>query len=293
MQVTELPLAAITPNPAQPRKTFDEASLAELAASIKANGLLQPISVVQRGDGFVIVAGERRYRACKLAGLASVRAILVEADDATMARLALIENVQREDMDAIDTAQGYQALVDAGSTPEEVAQLLGKTANEVRFYLQLTRLAPSIAEAVKLGIIGTRVAWDLSRLPDSNDQRTIFSKLAHGELNAAQLSSFVSAWLAAQDQPSMFGEPETPAKVERRQRAAKTAATRLEAVGAAIARLAEALDHADAAATVRPAQVQTIDLLGRELAKLANRVGTENRNRELVIQLQMTRGMTA
>jgi len=289
MQVTELPLASITPNPAQPRKTFDEASLAELAASIKANGLLQPISVVQRGDGFLIVAGERRYRACKLAGLESIRAIVVEADDATVAQLALIENLQREDMDPMEIAYGYKAVLDAGTTAEELSEQLGKPASEICFYLPLTNLAPEIQDAVKRGIIKMRVGWNLARVPDLNEQRVLFSKIVHGEvspnLNAA--IGLVDAWLAAKNQPPMFGEPDTPAKVECRQRAAKTAATRLEAVGAAIARLAEALDDTDAAATMRPAQVQTIDLLGRELSKLAKRVDTENRSRELVAQLQM------
>jgi ParB family chromosome partitioning protein len=133
-----VPLAAIAPNPFQPRKAFDEAALTELAESFKARGMLQPILVKQDGAGYVLVAGERRFRAAKQAGLEAVPAlVLADVDEADMLQLALIENLQREDLNPIETAQAYQALIDrCHVTQAQLAERLGinraSLANTVR-----------------------------------------------------------------------------------------------------------------------------------------------------------------
>lgn len=288
-QVETLSIGDITPNPDQPRKTFDPTKLAELTASIRENGLLQPITVTPRGDRYMVVAGERRLRACILAGMSDVPAIVKQLNDGEVARLALIENVQREDMNAIETAHGYQALIDAGASEEEVARLLGKKPQEVHFYCQLTRLAENIKEAVALGIIGTRVAWDLARLEDTNDQRTMFAKVAHGELTAAQVSSFVSAWIDSKNQTTMFGEPEAPQAREARQRQAKSMRDKVDACARTWAKLAESLDDAgEDAADLLAGDLVILKQLAREYGRLHNRIAKTQRNRALVIE---TRGL--
>lgn len=283
--IESLPLDQVAPNPDQPRKAFREEGLRELADSILANGLLQPITVTPRGALYMIVAGERRWRACRLAGLPTVRAIVEELDDAQVARLALIENVQREDMNAVETAHGYQSLIDAGESVEEVAALLGKKPAEIRFYCQLTRLADNIKEAVAKGIIGTRVAWDLARLDDENDQRTVFAKVAHGELTAAQVSSFVSAWIAAKEQTTIFGEPEHPEVVERRRRNVRELGDLVSDCVRAWARLSGHVDdHPELADLASYDDLQDMKALAREFGRLHNRIATAQRNRALVIE---------
>jgi len=284
-QIQNLPLDLVHANPGQPRKHFDAGKLAELADSIRENGLLQPITVTAPpSGGYMVVAGERRLRACKLAGLETIPALVRELDDAHVARLALIENVQREDMNPMETGHAYQALVDAGATHDELAKLLGKDPCEVRFYLRLTQLVPEIAEAVELGIIRPRVGWDLARL-DANDQRTIFGKVAHGELTPAQVSSFVSAWLDAKDQTTIFGAPESPVTCEARQRQAKSLRDKVNGCAKSWAALADAVDAAgDGAADLLGGDVEILKQLAREYGRLHARVSKTQRNRALVIQ---------
>jgi ParB family chromosome partitioning protein len=290
-QAKNLPLDAVYANPDQPRKHFDPAKLAELAASIVENGLLQPITVTPRGERYMVVAGERRLRACILAGMHDVPALVQELGDAQVARLALIENVQREDMNAIETAHGYQALIDQGASHEEVALLLGKRPQEIRFYCQLTQLADNVQEAVRLGVIGARVGWDLARLEDTNDQRTIFAKVAHGELTAAQVSSFVSAWIEAKNQTTIFGEPEHPQVTERRRREARKLGDLVSDCLRSWVRLADHVDDApDLAELASYDDLQDLKALAREFGRLHNRIATTQRNRALVIE---TKGITA
>ena len=123
--LTALPLSAVRPNPAQPRRHFDPDALAELAASIAQHGLLQPVIVKREDDGYLIMAGERRYRAAQLAGLAVIPA-LVRDDDPL--EIAIIENLQREDLSALEEAEGLGALIDQyGYTHEALAELIGKS----------------------------------------------------------------------------------------------------------------------------------------------------------------------
>ena len=150
-RVQELPLDRIDPNPYQPRKHFDEARLYELAGSIKEHGLLQPVVVVSRGDRFILVAGERRLRAHKLADLSTIRALVAEVnfDDLRMRELALIENIQRENLNAIELAHSYQELLDVHRiTHEGLARIVHKSRSQITNTLRLLALSPYVQQMI-------------------------------------------------------------------------------------------------------------------------------------------------
>lgn len=148
-------LNEIEPNRGQPRKDFDEASLSELAESIEQHGLIQPIVVKPTTDGrYMIIAGERRWRACRMAGLSEVPVIVKDVDERTLAELALTENLQREDLNAVEEALGYRTLIDSfGLTQEEVAKRMGKSRSAVTNALRLLSLEETELEALRRGSI--------------------------------------------------------------------------------------------------------------------------------------------
>ncbi|MGH7524125.1 MAG: ParB/RepB/Spo0J family partition protein [Gemmatimonadales bacterium] len=148
----EIAVAAIAPNPFQPRRNFDEAGLAELATSIQNSGLLQPITVRAIGSRFELIAGERRWRAVQQLGWAKVPAIVRDYDDRTVLSLALIENLQRDDLSALDAARGYDRLVtEFKLAPAEVARLVGKDRSTIANTLRLLKLPADIQELVQTG----------------------------------------------------------------------------------------------------------------------------------------------
>lgn len=148
--VQAIPLDRIDPNPFQPRQQFDDAGLAELAMSIKTDGVLQPITLRPAGDRYQLIAGERRWRASGLAGLQEIPAILRQADDNEMLVLALVENIQREDLNAIEKAQAYEALRKTLNIPiEQLARRLGQDRSTVSNYLRLLELDESIQSLIR------------------------------------------------------------------------------------------------------------------------------------------------
>ncbi|MBP5618267.1 MAG: ParB/RepB/Spo0J family partition protein, partial [Clostridia bacterium] len=151
--VTEIRLSEIEPNRAQPRRQFDEAALEELAESIRKVGLLQPITVRPMANlGYQIVAGERRWRACRMAGLETVPAIVKELTDRECAEVALIENLQREDLNPVEEAKGYRSLIDRFLlTQEQVAQAVGKSRPAVANALRLLALPDDILALLEEG----------------------------------------------------------------------------------------------------------------------------------------------
>ena len=152
--IMTLPVREIEPDPDQPRKTFDETALAELSASIAENGLLQPIAVRPKkaGPGYIIIAGERRWRAARMAGLDEVPVLVKEVTDEQAAALALIENLQREDLDPIEEAEGCQQLIDKyGLTQETAAKRLGKSRSALANTLRLLALPGPVREQVRTG----------------------------------------------------------------------------------------------------------------------------------------------
>ena len=150
-----LPLQKIEPNPLQPRKTFDPDELASLAESIRMHGIIQPLTVRRLSSGYYqIIAGERRWRAARIAGLHEVPAIVIEADDRKMTELSLIENLQREDLDPIEEAEGYKTLMDSYQlTQEEAAERVGKSRSAVANSLRLLGLCPEVREMLQNGAL--------------------------------------------------------------------------------------------------------------------------------------------
>ncbi len=151
--VTSLPLQRIEPNPLQPRQDFDPEALQALADSISAHGILQPLAVRETENGYYqIVAGERRWRAARLAGLSEIPVRVVEADDRTVMELALVENLQREDLNPMEEARGFRTLLeDFGLTQEQVADRVGKSRSAVANALRLLSLSEPLAELVRSG----------------------------------------------------------------------------------------------------------------------------------------------
>lgn len=152
LRVESIPLDDIKPNPSQPRKDFDEERLQALASSIKEHGVLQPIVLRKIAKGYEIVAGERRYRASREAGLKEVPALIKDMDKALQARLAMVENLQREDLDSIEEAQGYKLLQeDYELSQQDLADLVGKSRAHVANTLRLLGLSPEIQGLIKEG----------------------------------------------------------------------------------------------------------------------------------------------
>lgn len=150
--IEEIPLEAIVPSDHQPRKRLDEQALDELAASVKQSGVLQPIVVRRRGEGYQLVVGERRWRAARRAGLERIPAIIREVTDAEALELALVENLLREDLNPLDEAEAYQQLLtEFGWIQEELAQRIGKDRSSVANALRLLRLPPIIQEDLRTG----------------------------------------------------------------------------------------------------------------------------------------------
>ncbi len=153
VQYRVIPLNQIAPNPMQPRQRFDDQKLAELAESVKQNGLVQPLVVKKNGAGFMIVAGERRYRAARLAGLEQAPAVIMDdLDDVRMLELALVENIQREDLNPLELAEAYRRLIDqCGLTQAQLAQRVGRSRAAVANHLRLLNLPNSIKKMIGEG----------------------------------------------------------------------------------------------------------------------------------------------
>jgi ParB family chromosome partitioning protein len=168
--VREVEVARIRPNPAQPRQHFDEDSLAELAESIARHGILQPVLLRVVEDGYELIAGERRWRAAQRAQLHAIPALVREHDDSSSAELALIENVQREDLNAIEEAEGYSALVARfGHTQDNVAKLVGKSRSHVTNLLRLLDLPETVRLMLMRGDISMGHARAIANAPDPEE----------------------------------------------------------------------------------------------------------------------------
>ncbi len=170
-QITPIRISLVDPKSDQPRKYFDKEALEELAESIRENGLLQPILVREYGDGrYQIIAGERRFRACKLAGLTEIPAIILDRSDKAVAEIALIENIQREDLNPIEEAMAYRALVaNYGMTQEEISATVGKSRSAVANSMRLLELPDEILTMVAAGELSAGHARTLLGVKDRDD----------------------------------------------------------------------------------------------------------------------------
>jgi len=175
-EVLEIPLKDIRPNPFQPRKVFNEVALSELAESIKNDGLLQPIVVTEDIDGYVLIAGERRLRASKLAKLKEVRAIVLNSDEQKMRQFALIENIQREELNSIELAQAYNELIKLHEiTHEELSRMIHKSRTHITNTLRLLQLHQKTQKALLENKISAGHAKVLVGLDDKNQQLIVNS----------------------------------------------------------------------------------------------------------------------
>ena len=187
-KIESLPLREIEPDPGQPRKTFDNETLAELASSIAEHGLLQPIAVRPKAaGGYLIVAGERRWRACRMAGLTEAPVIVKDVTDEQAMELALVENLQREDLDPVEEAAGIQELMTrCDLTQEQAARKLGKSRSALANSLRLLNLPENVLELLKSGFLSIGHAKVILGLPTPELQEQAAQIIADHQLNVRQ-----------------------------------------------------------------------------------------------------------
>ena len=183
-EVKSIRLDEIIPNRLQPRTEFDNEKLKELANSIKQHGIINPLILRQIGDQYEIVAGERRYRASKLIGLEEVPAIIIKVNDKTSAELAVLENIQRENLSAIEEAKSYRKLIDLeGITQEQLAEKLGKSQGAISNKMRLLNLCDEVQDALAKNKISERHARSLLQLKNIDDQRELLDRIIKDKLN--------------------------------------------------------------------------------------------------------------
>ena len=195
-RVVFLPLAQIQPNPAQPRRIFDPAGLQELAASIAQYGILQPLTVRRTPDGVELVAGERRLRAARLAGLREAPCLILSVDEQDSGLLALVENLQRRDLDFIEEATGIARLMQQfGLSQQEAARRLGKSQSAVANKLRLLRLSPAVLDRLRQAGLSERHARALLRLPDEERRLRVLERAIAGSFTVARLEQYIDTLL--------------------------------------------------------------------------------------------------
>jgi ParB family chromosome partitioning protein len=191
-EVRQIPIDLIVLNPYQPRKQFYEESLQELADSIRNFGVIQPILVRRKDDQYELIAGERRLRASKLAGLALVPAIVTDYSNQEMAEVALVENLQREDLGFMDEAEGYRLLIDEfGITQEELARRVGKSQSTIANKLRLLRLPDNVRQNISQEIITERHVRALLKLKNDKQQIEVLNEIYEKKLNVRETEDLI------------------------------------------------------------------------------------------------------
>ena len=209
--VVELKLNDISPNDGQPRKNFDEKKINSLASSIEENGIIQPIIVQKKGDGYRIVAGERRWRAARIAGLSVIPAIVRDLTDRQTMEQALIENIQREDLNPIEEAMAIQNLLKSHKlTQDQLAKKLGKGRSSITNTLRILELDESLQEFVSRGDLSEGHAKVILAVKDKEDQRKVADYIMTRDLNVRQAEVFVKKFLDAQNAPDKKKVIESP-----------------------------------------------------------------------------------
>lgn len=206
----EIAIDLIEPSAMQPRTRFDETKLGELANSIRSNGVVQPLLVRRKGLRFELVAGERRWRAAQLAGLSRVPVVIREVPDDKLLELALIENIQREDLNAIEEAQAYRKLIETiGLTQESLAERIGRDRSYITNYLRLLRLPPDIQKLIEEAKLSTGHARTILGTDDVDTQRRLARKIIERGLSVRETERLVRG-MEKGDKPKARGsQPRT------------------------------------------------------------------------------------
>lgn len=202
-ELLTLPITKVEPRADQPRSTFDDAKLQELADSIAQYGLIQPITVRKQGNGYYqIIAGERRWRASRLAGLIEVPVRVIEADDRRVAELALVENLQREDLNPIEEALGYKSLIEEyGLTQDEAAKSVGRSRPAIANSMRLLGLSPEVLKMVEEGKLSAGHARTLLPLEDASMQLAAAKKVIESGMSVRKTEQFVAKTLKQLREP--------------------------------------------------------------------------------------------
>ena len=188
----ELPIGSVQPNPLQPRRTFDEETLEGLTDSVRELGVLQPVLVRAKDDGYELIAGERRWRAAKRAGLPTIPAVVRTTDDVSSLEQALVENLHRQDLNALEEAAAYQQLIeDFGLTQEQVAKRVGKSRSAVANQLRLFQLPPAVQKLVGEGLLSAGHAKALLAHPDRSYQELLARRTVAESLSVRDLERLV------------------------------------------------------------------------------------------------------
>jgi len=202
-EIRQIPIQAISPDPTQPRKDFNEEGIFELAQSIKRNGLLQPITVKKNGDGYIIVAGERRYRAVCSLEWETIECIVYNGDSAK--ELQLIENINRVDLNPMEVAEAYKSYLDSGHTLVELSEVVGKPINTISWLLNVNKCRPEIQHMVKHSQISLVVAIAQSKLSDDGQLRSL-RVMQQNKLSVSECRGLCEKIQAEENQIEMFAE---------------------------------------------------------------------------------------
>ncbi len=206
--VVDLKINDVSPNQGQPRKTFDEAALNELADSIKENGVIQPIIVQRKGKSYTIVAGERRWRAARIAGLKLIPAIVRDLTDKQVMEQALIENLQREDLNPLEEAEAMQSLIKTHHmTQEQLSKKLGKPRATIANAIRILNLDESLHEFLVRGDLSAGHAKVLLSLKDKEDQRKAADVIIARDMSVRQAEEYVRKYTDAQNNPKPAAKP--------------------------------------------------------------------------------------
>jgi ParB family chromosome partitioning protein len=191
----DLPIDEVIPNKYQPRTTFDEQSLNGLAQSIKSDGVIQPVIVRRSGSGYELITGERRWRAAKRAGLKTIPAVVRDVSEFRTLEWALIENIQRQDLNPIEEATAYSSLIeDFQLTQEELAQRVGKDRSSIANYLRLLKLPPEVKEQIRQNSLSMGHARALMSLEKARDQIELANRILAEQLNVRQVETLIRSW---------------------------------------------------------------------------------------------------
>jgi len=204
---SEVEIDSIVPGPMQPRTHFDESSLESLAESIRTHGIVQPLLVRRRDGGYELIAGERRWRAAKLAGISRVPVVIREVPDGNLLEIALIENIQRENLNPIEEAQAYKKLIETvGLTQESLATRVGRDRSYITNYLRLLRLPDDVQQLVKEGRLSTGHARTLLALDQVDLQRRLARQILDGGLSVRATEQLVQK--ATEEKPARRSAPQ-------------------------------------------------------------------------------------